>query len=44
MTAEGIETGEMAKVFTEIGCDYLQGYCYSKPIPMDEFLKKYGKE
>lgn len=44
ITAEGIETGEMAKVFTEIGCDYLQGYCYSKPIPMDEFLKKYGKE
>ena len=38
ITAEGIETKEMADVMAEIGCDYLQGYYFSKPVPMDEFL------
>lgn len=42
ITAEGVETAEMAAKLTEIGCDYLQGYYYSKPIPVEEFLKKYG--
>jgi EAL domain-containing protein (putative c-di-GMP-specific phosphodiesterase class I) len=43
VTAEGIETEEMAEVMTEIGCDYLQGWYFSKPIPPDEFLAKYKK-
>ena len=43
VTAEGIETKEMAETMTAIGCDYLQGYYYSKPIPIDEFVKKYSK-
>ena len=41
VTAEGIETPEMAEAMTEIGCNYLQGYYYSKPLPMDEFAAKY---
>ena len=41
ITAEGIETPEMAEAMAGIGCDYLQGYCYSRPIPMDEFAEKY---
>ena len=41
ITAEGIETKEMAEAMAEIGCDYLQGYYFSKPIAMDAFLKKY---
>ena len=41
VTAEGIETPEMAEAMTEIGCNYLQGYYYSKPVPMDEFAAKY---
>lgn len=41
ITAEGIETQEMADAMAEIGCDYLQGYYYSKPVPMDEFAGKY---
>ncbi len=41
ITAEGIETPEMADALTEIGCDYLQGYMFSKPLPMDEFVQKY---
>lgn len=43
ITAEGIETQEMAEAMAEIGCDYLQGYHFSRPIPMAEFLEKYSK-
>ena len=43
ITAEGIETLEMAKAMTEIGCDYLQGWYFSKPIPPNEFIEKYKK-
>ena len=42
ITAEGIETEEMAELMTGIGCDYLQGYYFSRPIPMDEFLDRYS--
>ena len=42
ITAEGIETAEMADALSEIGCDFLQGYYYSRPIPMDEFVKTYS--
>ena len=41
-TCEGIEDDKMRKIVTELGADYLQGYYYSKPIPMDEFIKKYS--
>lgn len=43
VTAEGVEDENMAKQMVNIGVDYLQGYYYSKPIPMDEFVEKYGK-
>ena len=39
ITAEGIETEEMAGAMREIACDYLQGYYYSRPVPMSEFLQ-----
>jgi len=38
VTAEGIETEEMAKALRDIGCDYLQGYYFSRPVPMKKFL------
>ena len=37
--AEGIETEEMAGAMKDISCDYLQGYYFSRPVPMDEFVK-----
>ena len=37
VTAEGIETADMAEAMKEIGCDYLQGYHFSRPVPMSEF-------
>ena len=39
ITAEGIETEEMAGAMKEIACDYLQGYYFSRPVPMDEFIR-----
>ena len=41
ITAEGVETQEMAEAMAGIGCDYLQGYWFSKPLPMSEFAEKY---
>lgn len=41
VTAEGIENAEMADAMSALGCDYLQGYYFSKPLPTDEFVTKY---
>lgn len=30
--AEGVETEEQARMLTEMGCEYLQGYIYSRPL------------
>lgn len=38
IVAEGVETAEMVKLLSDIGCDYLQGYYYSKPVPPDAFI------
>ena len=43
VTAEGIETAEMAEEMKRIGFDFLQGYYYSQPIPADEFVRKYAE-
>lgn len=37
--AEGVETVEQANYMESIGCSYVQGYLYSKPITADEFSK-----
>jgi len=36
--AEGIEEIEQQERLIELGCDEVQGFYYSKPIPSDEFL------
>lgn len=38
--AEGVETEEQKKVLEEMGCEFLQGYYFSKPLPVAEFLEK----
>ena len=35
--AEGIETSSQEKVLLKAGCDYGQGYLFSKPLPADQF-------
>ena len=37
--AEGAETQYQNDVLTKSGCNYIQGYYYSKPIPVKEFDK-----
>ena len=41
ITAEGIEDEDMANKMRDIGCTYLQGYYFSKPLPVEEFIEKY---
>lgn len=37
--AEGVETVEQADFLKSVGCDYIQGYLYSKPLPVAEYEK-----
>ena len=41
--AEGVETKKQREYLLEKGCDIIQGYYYSKPLPKEEF-EKYLKE
>lgn len=38
IVVEGIETQEMLDFFTDLRCDFIQGYFFSKPIPKPEFV------
>jgi diguanylate cyclase (GGDEF)-like protein len=39
--AEGIETQEQSNLLQSIGCDYGQGYLFSKPKPLGQLLADY---
>ena len=36
---EGVETYEDFDYFRNVGCDYIQGFYFSKPLPKDEFFE-----
>jgi EAL domain-containing protein (putative c-di-GMP-specific phosphodiesterase class I) len=38
---EGVETEQQLKALSEMGCSHFQGYYFSKPIPAEEFERKY---
>jgi EAL domain-containing protein (putative c-di-GMP-specific phosphodiesterase class I) len=38
VVAEGVETETMMEELIRMGCDYEQGYYFSKPIPPEEFV------
>ena len=35
--AEGVETEEQMRTLKLLGCDYVQGYYFSRPVPPEEF-------
>lgn len=37
VVAEGIEVEAQRKLLSDAGCDYAQGYLFSKPVPAQEF-------
>lgn len=42
--AEGVETEEQRELLKHYHCDIGQGFLFSEPIPIGEFLDKYGRE
>ena len=38
IVVEGVETEEMLKRFKDLGCEYIQGYYFSKPLPEYDFI------
>lgn len=44
IVVEGVETEELVQQFTDMDCDYIQGYYYSKPIPKLEFIEFIRRE
>ena len=39
---EGVETHEQVEMLLDIGCIYAQGFLYSRPVPLDDFMEKYN--
>jgi EAL domain-containing protein (putative c-di-GMP-specific phosphodiesterase class I) len=39
---EGVETHEQVDMLLDIGCIFAQGFLYSRPIPIEEFMEKYN--
>ena len=39
--AEGVETHGYVDYLRSLGCDYIQGYVFYKPMPVDEFEERF---
>jgi diguanylate cyclase (GGDEF)-like protein len=44
VVAEGVEREESAEILSELGCDEVQGFLYSAPLPPDELSGFLGSE
>ncbi len=43
VVAEGVETIEQADALARLGCDQLQGFLYSRPVPYDDLVRLLGQ-
>ena len=43
IVAEGVETHDQQAHLSDIGCDYLQGWYYSKAVPPEQFTQMIQK-
>lgn len=41
VVAEGVETAAHESTLQELGCEWMQGYYYAKPMAADEFYQRY---
>lgn len=39
IVVEGVETKETLQQFEELGCDFIQGYYFSKPLPEEKYIE-----
>nr|WP_323130855.1 EAL domain-containing protein [Sinorhizobium medicae] len=44
ITAEGVETEEQSEILRNLGCDELQGFHLSKPVPKSSLRQLLGAE
>ena len=42
IVAEGVETVRERDYLIHLGCDYLQGYLFSGPVPVPGIVEKFG--
>ena len=43
VVAEGVETEEQYRILKDAGCDVIQGYYFSRPLPADQYKKLLGE-
>ena len=39
LVVEGVETKEATAAFSDLSCDFIQGYYFSKPLPAEDFVR-----
>lgn len=44
LVAEGVENEDHIRLLTELGCDFFQGYYYSRPVNGEMFLERIGAQ
>ena len=44
VVAEGVETGGQLALLKDRGCDLVQGYYFSRPLPAEEFEELIKKD
>jgi EAL domain-containing protein (putative c-di-GMP-specific phosphodiesterase class I) len=37
--AEGVETEHQVRILQEHGCEFMQGFLFSRPVPADEITR-----